>query len=212
MDPSAASSTSSANNHSPPAQTSALAIASLVCGILSCLGFFLLTGIPAIITGHLAKSKIKKSSVFLNGKGMATAGLIMGYISTFALVAIIAVFAAIATPLALKQARQVDLFEATGNAKQTYLLLLEYENRHGQFPEFLDELDNAGLGTLDAEGNREWNYFPNLSRSSPSHYIVLATTKPADGKIVALYIDGKVQLINEADYQAAVLAQQNPNY
>lgn len=77
-------STSSAQISAP---TCGLATASLVCGIC---GFILgpLTGIPAIITGHLALGRIKKSGWALKGHGMAIAGLILGYIVTV-LVAII---------------------------------------------------------------------------------------------------------------------------
>ena len=62
------------------AQTDGKATASLVLGILSvvCLGF--LTGIPAIILGHMSRSSIRKSRGRLQGNGMALAGLVMGYI------------------------------------------------------------------------------------------------------------------------------------
>jgi hypothetical protein len=33
-----------------------------------------------VITGHMAQSEIKKSGGMITGKGMATAGLIMGYL------------------------------------------------------------------------------------------------------------------------------------
>ena len=59
-------------------ETSALAIVSLVFGILTfiCLGF--LGAIPAIICGHIALSKIKRSN-FLSGRGLAMSGTILGY-------------------------------------------------------------------------------------------------------------------------------------
>jgi hypothetical protein len=64
----------------PPVQsTSNLAIWSLVCGCLSLLcGVF--ASIPAIILGHLALGDIKKTS--RPGRGLALAGLIIGYIMT----------------------------------------------------------------------------------------------------------------------------------
>jgi type IV pilus assembly protein PilA len=65
-----------------PAQTDGGAVASMVLGIASfalCLSF--ITGIPAIILGHISLSKIKKSMGRLKGEGMALAGLILGYIS-----------------------------------------------------------------------------------------------------------------------------------
>jgi competence protein ComGC len=68
-----------------PAKTSGLAITSLVLGILSvlllivCLGPLL--AIPAIICGHVAFSKIGKSGGQLQGRGLAMAGFITGYVS-----------------------------------------------------------------------------------------------------------------------------------
>lgn len=56
-----------------------LAITSLVLGVLSIL-FYFLTAIPGIITGHIARSKAKKSPDLYEGKGMALAGLILSYI------------------------------------------------------------------------------------------------------------------------------------
>jgi len=56
-----------------------LAISSLVLGILS-LFFYFLTAIPSIITGHMARSRVKKSPDEYSGKGMALAGLIISYI------------------------------------------------------------------------------------------------------------------------------------
>ena len=53
------------------------AIASLVCGVVG-----LITGvvaIPAVVFGHIAKREIARNSA-LSGSGMATAGLVLGYI------------------------------------------------------------------------------------------------------------------------------------
>lgn len=66
-------------------KTSTLAIWSLVLGILAivlmvvCIGF--LFAIPAIICGHLAYSRIKRSDGQLAGAGLAIAGFITGYVS-----------------------------------------------------------------------------------------------------------------------------------
>lgn len=80
-------------------QTDGKATASLVLGILSvtCLG--LLTGIPAIILGHISRKNIRESMGRLKGEGMALAGLIMGYVS---LAVIPLIIAAIAIPSLLR--------------------------------------------------------------------------------------------------------------
>src|SRR5947207_4287706 len=69
----------------PTSKTSTLAVWSLILG---CLAIVLLLGcigpvvaIPAVICGHLAYSRIKRSAGALSGEGMALAGLITGYIS-----------------------------------------------------------------------------------------------------------------------------------
>lgn len=81
-----------------PPTTSSKAIISLVFGVL----FFLFPlPIVAIIFGHMALSEIRKSAGRLTGEGMATAGLIMGYIGAAA-VPIILIVAAIAIPNLLR--------------------------------------------------------------------------------------------------------------
>ena len=71
---------------------------SLVLGILgvTCCSFF--TAIPAVICGHIAYSKIKKSAGALTGEGRALAGLILGYIGIAMTIIIIPMQLAIAIP------------------------------------------------------------------------------------------------------------------
>jgi hypothetical protein len=67
-------------------RTNSLAIAALVCGILQ--NFIPFTGIAAIICGHMAKSQIRRTGE--DGWGLATAGLILGYIGlAFALLVLL---------------------------------------------------------------------------------------------------------------------------
>ena len=64
----------------PVVKTEPLAIWSFVLSLLGliCCGFIL--GIPGVICGHLALSKLKREPQ-LQGKGLATAGLIIGYVA-----------------------------------------------------------------------------------------------------------------------------------
>src|SRR5258708_9982013 len=66
----------------PPAgpRTEPLAIWSLVLAALSFFGCLFFTSIPAIICGHLARSKIRRSNGALQGMQIALAGLIVAYI------------------------------------------------------------------------------------------------------------------------------------
>lgn len=66
----------------PPAgQDQTLAIVSLVCGILGILCCGMLTGIPAIITGYMAKNNVDANPNQYSGRGMALAGMILGGVS-----------------------------------------------------------------------------------------------------------------------------------
>src|SRR5262249_59365040 len=62
-------------------QTPAVAIWTLILAVLSFTCGWLFTAIPAVICGHIARSKIRKSGGVLGGKGIATAGLALGYIA-----------------------------------------------------------------------------------------------------------------------------------
>ena len=62
-----------------PTASCGLATSSLVCGIFGVV-FGPISGIPAIITGHMALGRIKKSGGILQGHGKAVAGLVLGYI------------------------------------------------------------------------------------------------------------------------------------
>lgn len=63
--------------------TNGLAIASMVCGILSlvffcfCGGFFF--GLPAVICGHMGLGQLNNPENIQQGRGMAIAGLVCGY-------------------------------------------------------------------------------------------------------------------------------------
>ena len=62
-------------------RTPPVAIWSLILAVLSFTCGWLFTAIPAVICGHVARSKIRKSGGVLGGRGIATAGLILGYIA-----------------------------------------------------------------------------------------------------------------------------------
>jgi hypothetical protein len=66
-------------------ETSGLAVASMVIGILAILGGWFWSGailpILAIIFGHVSLYKIKKNSPRLKGKGFSVTGLTLGYVS-----------------------------------------------------------------------------------------------------------------------------------
>jgi len=66
--------------------TNGLAVASLVLGCLFCL---MITGILAVIFGNVALSQIQRSQGAQRGRGLAIAGIVLGWVG----VAIIAALA-----------------------------------------------------------------------------------------------------------------------
>jgi len=62
---------------SPPGAVSGMAVASLVLGLL---GFTIIGAVLAIVFGHVAQAQIRQSQGALCGKGLALAGLILGYL------------------------------------------------------------------------------------------------------------------------------------
>lgn len=67
-------------------RTSGLAIASMVCGIVSIFACQFIGAIPALICGHMALSQISSSPMPMSGRGMAIAGLVLGYLQILLLV------------------------------------------------------------------------------------------------------------------------------
>ena len=75
-------------------QTSSLAVASLVSGILGWTLLPFVGTVVAIITGHMARAEIRRSNGRLEGDGMAVAGLVLGWVSAaLVLVGLFIVFA-----------------------------------------------------------------------------------------------------------------------
>lgn len=90
----------------PTTRNAPAAIWSLVLGILGLVCFGLFAGIPAVICGHTAQSRIRRSAGALTGEGLALGGLITGYISIALSLIMIPMIVAIAIPNFVK-AREV---------------------------------------------------------------------------------------------------------
>lgn len=68
--------------HAGPQRTSGKAIAALVCGILNivgCSGIIVMT-VLAIVFGVQGRNEVDASNGYVTGRGMATAGLVLGII------------------------------------------------------------------------------------------------------------------------------------
>jgi len=80
-----------------PLTTSGWAIASLISGVLAWLGIFGVGGVVAIIAGHIAKSEIRGSLGRVGGEGIATVGLVLGYLNVALSVLAICLFVLVFT-------------------------------------------------------------------------------------------------------------------
>lgn len=123
---------------SPP--KTGLAIASLVLGVLSLLCCGLLLGIPAIILGHLAHNRARRSPGEFGGASFAIAGFVMGYCSVVATVLLLGIM----LPAVAKAKAKAQATNCVGNLKQIGSAARLYAHDHKDVfpPDFLS-LSNA---------------------------------------------------------------------
>jgi type IV pilus assembly protein PilA len=123
----------------PP--TSGKAVASLICGIF---GFILPASIAAVILGHLSLSEIRKSAGRIGGAGIATAGLVLGYIG-IAIIPFVLIVAAIAIPNLLRARIAANEASAVGTLRTIDIGATTYaaEYKNGFPPRF--EVLGGGL-------------------------------------------------------------------
>ena len=100
------------------AKTTPLAIWSLVLGILSLLCFSIFTGIPGVICGHKALSRIKRSGGSVAGQGLAIGGLVTGYLGIAWAVVVIPLLMAIAIPNFVKARSTAQKNACINNLRQ----------------------------------------------------------------------------------------------
>lgn len=170
-----------------PKQTSGMAITSLICGIASFI-VLILPAIVAIICGHMARGRIKKSNGALQGKGLALAGLICGYGSLALITLIVSLIV-----YNVKESNRIEaeeIAEEVRRGKEIHSLILRYEADHGKFPDTLGELVEKGYASsidhLQPTDGEKWIYFQGLtSKSYKSDYFIRSV-----GHKVVIYIDG----------------------
>jgi type IV pilus assembly protein PilA len=126
-------------------QTSGKAIGSLVCGILF---FFLPAAIAAVVMGHLSLSDIKRSAGRLGGKGMAIAGLVLGYLGLSFIP--ILIIAAIAIPNLLRAKMAANEASAVASLRTINTACATYATEHKSFPSTMAKLGPGAHPGADA--------------------------------------------------------------
>jgi hypothetical protein len=147
-----------------------LAVASLVLGILSLVGLLVVIGAvlgpPAVITGHLARRRVRKAPEQYAGKRLALAGLITGYLS-MGLAAAAVVFLATMIPRVTRMQKDFAVDRCVANLKEIgqAARIVSEDNKY-RFPDsFLqmsNELRNPNVLICPADparrgGARGWN-------------------------------------------------------
>jgi len=124
-----------------PKPNSTLAITSLVLGIVSVLCLGILTGIPAIITGHIARGRARKFPDRYGNAGLGLAGFILGYVS---IVETAVILCAMLLPAvgALGSARSTaEAIQCVNNLRQVGLAVQLYaQDNKDEFPRTVTQL------------------------------------------------------------------------
>jgi type IV pilus assembly protein PilA len=129
----------------PPTQTSGKAIVSLVLGIVP-LSIF--SSIPAVVLGHMALSDIKRAGGRLGGRGLAIAGLVLGYLGIALCLVMIPLMLAIAIPNLMRARIAANESSAVGSIRTINAAQLRYQSTYaavGYAPD-LRSLGAAGAG------------------------------------------------------------------
>lgn len=161
-----------------PGQTSGTAIASLICGLLF---FFLPSALAAVILGHLSLGEIRRSAGRLAGKGMATAGLVLGYIG-LVFIPLLLIIAAITIPNLLRvrtganEAGAIATLRTIVTANESYFSM--YSNGYAMR---LRQLDGARAQAQGPDCNHAQLLAPELATGYRYGYRFLYAAKQPPG-------------------------------
>lgn len=190
---------------SPRPKVSALAIWSLVLGILSAIGFCF-TGIPAIICGAIGLKKIGDSNGMLTGKGLAIAGIVCGVV----LMLFSIVLASLAMPAYNQVVERAKTVKVTNELTQLYLGCRTYSvDNEGGFPPSLEALypDYIDVKFVQSSSGEPYHYVSgNSDANAPETVLIYSDPIPTGQNLRAVcYVSGQVATISEAEFDALQL-------
>lgn len=182
-----------------PGWSLGLGIASFLCGIFA--------GLPAVICGHKSLGKMKRGEVSDSGRGMAIAGLIMGYISVAMTVIMIPFMIAIAVPTFNSVQEKAIETKSSNQVRQIILGCKQYALDHdGSYPPDLETLVTDGIITdekilhcpiLKDDTQIGYEYFGAGAKdiAAPDKVIIISKAANRSGKRVIGYNDGSVNVM-----------------
>lgn len=212
-------------------KTSGLAIAALVCGVLSFCTMGV-AGLVAVVLGIMAVSAVNKSDGQQAGKGLAVGGIALGAVGMLFGVGLI-----LALIPALNSARNTALMtQDMSTGRQLAVALISYAiDNDGQFPTDLGELDvyaggNASFESAFGTGAPSgltltpqaeefdpallkkrggfWYVLGGLELDSGSPATIMAFSRhvsPDQPSRVVVYLDGHVNLVDHEDLRQLLI-------
>lgn len=194
-----------------------MAVASLVFGLLAFLTLFIFVGtfpaIIAVITGHVALSRIRHSQGHLGGYGIAMAGVTLGYVtllvSSLLMLALLFLFQPASRTLADYRQHQ-----SMRNASHLYLAAEAYARDHKDtYPKHWKDLEGRYISAIDLQSFLRSAYsLPFRKSDKPSFFLVphqrpvlpaitsqvvviQESAPPEVDLITVVYADGNTELI-----------------
>lgn len=165
------------------APTQGLAITSFVLGLLGMLCLGLISGLPAIVCGHVAHGRARRDPARYGGGGFAIAGFILGYCSIFATIILAALF----LPAFARAKHRAQSIHCISNMKQIGLSFKVWElDHHGLFPANVSTNEGGVMEITPVEGDEQTVKDPSLhfqalsnELSTPRILVCPADTKQA---------------------------------
>ena len=197
-------------------ETSGKAVASLICGIINIFPFCVI----AIILGHISLSQIGKSAGRLKGRGLAIAGLVLGYLGLVA-IPFILIVAAIAIPNLLRAKIAANEASAVGSVRNIVSAEISYQTTHPQagFTCNLSDLGSAGLIEPSLVSGRRIGYVFTLQNCAAekegdpaSHFQITASpaVPNSSGRRAFCGDESAVTRVDESGSAAACLDHGSP--
>jgi competence protein ComGC len=140
-----------------------MAIGSLICGLFV---FLFPLSLVAVILGHLSLSEIRKSAGRIAGRGMAIAGLVLGYLGLS--VVPVLIIAAIAIPNLLRARIAANESSAVAAVRTLNPAEVTYAASHPDgFTCSLEALKKAGLITEELAEGKSHGYSIRIEQCEP---------------------------------------------
>jgi type IV pilus assembly protein PilA len=160
------------------APTSGKAIGSFICSLFF---FFFPASVAAVILGHLSLGEIRRSAGRLKGQGLATVGLVLGYLG-IAAIPLILIIAAIAIPNLIRSKMAANEASAVRAVRQYVIAATTYSVQCESIG-FPRSVENLGPGKGDCERSNA-DLAPELAipHAVQHGYIFDYTPGPTDPK------------------------------